>query len=234
MAQFSTLHFRSSQSATSYSKWAGNVCHHMVTQGLPVGWIKEWSHEKNENNHRVHTKRTQPEGAHHIENTAFQSCTLNNQHSQLFHVVHRQISSHNRVNDFCQNVHTNSFSYHWHCILFCDGTAVSQVFVDPFVTMPHPLWPPVLGAHVPPALVAFHVLFNVSSIANCWTPFTSKFAIRSAFCLCSLKMCCTKSPVLFSVVAATLLHHESNVLCTPPVSFFEAIFASRIFQLSAA
>ena len=36
--------------------------------------------------------------------------TLNNQHTAL-HVVHCQISSHNRVNEFCQYVHSNSSSY---------------------------------------------------------------------------------------------------------------------------
>ena len=145
-----------------------------------MGWIKEWSHEKDENNHGVHTKRTQPEGAHHIENTAFQSCTLNNQHSQLFHVVHRQISSHNRVNDFCQNVHTNSFSYHWHCILFCDGTAVSQAVTR------LSLWTPLSRCHT-------------RSGHQFWAPTSHQPLSLSMFCSTSLP----------SQIVALLLHPNS-------------------------
>ena len=56
------------------------------------------------------------------------------------------------------------------------------------------------------------------------TPFAPTLAICSASWLCSLKFCCTKSPVLFSVVASAFFHHENKVLCTPPIFLLKQCF----------
>ena len=83
----------------------------------------------------------------------------------------------------------------------------------------------VFGAAVPPASYRFpfpgqHFIHRKFLS----TLFTPKFASSSASWLCSLKTCCTKSPVLISRVATGLLHHENKAFCTVPISLLEALF----------
>ena len=107
--------------ATSYSICAGNGLPPHGDTGTCQMLDKEMELRKDANNHGVHAARTQPEGAHHVENSSFSSYTLQLANTVTYtalDVAHCQISSHNRVNNFCQYLHLNSFSCQGTCTLF--------------------------------------------------------------------------------------------------------------------
>ena len=62
-----------------------------------------------------------------------------------------------------------------------------------------------------------HCALNVGQLGEGVRPFQVR---RTKFEEGSLKICCTKSLDFSSVVATALFHHENEVLCTPPTSFF--------------
>ena len=49
-------------------------------------------------------------------------------------------------------------------------------------------------------------------------------ATKKSVIVSARMVCCTKSPVLFSVVAAALFHYENIFLCTPPNKNFNRFF----------